>query len=63
LTPRREEMSTTQEHEMMTMKSYFPFRIVWAKIDKDTGAFEVFANSTKHGMNKAVREGHKVWTM
>lgn len=54
-------MSDEQRKEMMTMKSYFPFRIVWSKIDKNTGAFEVFANSTKHGMNKAVREGHLVW--
>ena len=56
-------MNADQEQLMITMKSYFPFRIVWAKIDKDTGVFEVFANVTKHGMNNAIREGHKVWTI
>jgi hypothetical protein len=56
-------MNANQEQQMMTMKSYFPFRIVWGKIDKNTGAFEVFANVTKHAMNKAVRDGHKVWTV
>ena len=57
----RGKMNAKQEQQMMTMKSYFPFQIVWGKLDKNTGVFEVFANTTKHGMNKAVREGHKVW--
>lgn len=54
-------MTDEMKTQMITLKKCFPYRIVWGKLDKDSGEFEVFATPTKHAMNKAVREGHKVW--
>lgn len=45
------------------MKSYFPYRIVFGVVDKDTGEFSVWAKPTKHAMNRLVREGHAVFTL
>lgn len=56
-------MTSEQKQEMMNLKKYFPFRIVWSKINKDTGEFESFADKTKAKMNKAVREGHQVFIL
>jgi hypothetical protein len=52
-----------QANEMARMKAYFPYRIVFGVIDKDTGEFFVYAKPTRHTMNKMVREGHQVFTL
>ncbi len=43
------------------MKNMLPFRIVWAKIDKTSGEFSVWADFTRRRMNHALREGHHVF--
>jgi len=44
-------------------KEYFPFRIVWIKEVSNGTDYEVHAKTTKHGLNKAMREGYKVWVV
>lgn len=56
-------MTPEQKQKMMNLKKYFPFRIVWSRINKDTGEFEVFADKTKARMNRTVREGHQVFIL
>ena len=55
-------MSVTQAQyeELARMKAYYPFRIVFGVIDKDTQEFEVWCKTTMHVPNKKVREGHTV---
>lgn len=51
------------QSQAIRTKDYFPFRIVWIK-ELDNGVdYEVYAKTTKHGLNKAMREGHKVWVV
>jgi hypothetical protein len=51
------------QSQAIRTKDYFPFRIVWIK-EVDNGAdYEVYAKTTKHGLNKAMREGCKVWVV
>ena len=45
------------------VKEYFPFRIVWIKEIDGGKNYEVYAKTTKHGLNKALREGCKVWVV
>lgn len=47
------------EKEMARIKAYFPYRIVFCIGDGEE--FEVFAAVTKHRINKALREGKKVY--
>lgn len=53
--------SEAQVAEMRRVKSYFPYRIVFGVFDKETGEFSVWAKTTKHSMNRLVREGHLVY--
>ena len=57
------ELNAQQVAEMQRMKSYFPYRIVFGVIDKDTGQFEVWAKPTMHAANRLVREGHAVFML
>ena len=56
-------LSEQQVAEMRRMKSYFPYRIVFGVFDKDSGDFFVYSKTTKHTMNRLVREGHAVFTL
>ena len=49
--------------ELQRLKSYFPYRIVWGMIDKETGAWEAIASQTKRHLNKAIRDGHAIFTL
>lgn len=56
-------MTEAQINEMRRVKSYFPFRRVFAVIRKETGKFEVHAMATLARANKLAREGHQVFIM
>lgn len=55
------ELTAEQIAEVTRMKNMLPFRIVWAKIDKTSGEFSVWADFTRRRMNHALREGHHVF--
>jgi hypothetical protein len=50
-------LNKEQEAEMIRLKQYFPYRIVWATSDLETGKFEAHASFDKRQMNKALRDG------
>ena len=54
-------MNKQQTDQLKRVKAYFPFRICFGVVDKDTGEFSMYAKPTKHLMNKLARDGHKVW--
>lgn len=55
-------MNLTPEQiaELARLKDYFPYRIVFAVIYKDTGVFEAWCKTTMHTANRLAREGHQV---
>ena len=55
--------NSDQLAEMQRLKQYFPFRIVWGMFDKVTGEWSTQANSTCHRMNRASRDGHRVFRL
>lgn len=57
-----EETEQKMIMELKKMKKYFPFRIVFAVMLEDN-TFEVYAKTTKHLMNKFVKEGKQVFTI
>lgn len=54
-------LSPTQYNELKRYKQYFPYRIVFGVIDKDTGEFVVYTKTTMHTANRLAREGHAVF--
>lgn len=54
-------LTNTQIAELQRLKSYFPYRVVFGIIDKDTGSFEAQARTTKAAANNAARKGHTVF--
>jgi hypothetical protein len=61
--PEKPVLNESQANEIARMKAYFPYRIVFGVIDKNTGEFFVYAKPTKHTMNKLARDGHQVFTL
>ena len=57
------ELTPAQVSELRRLKAYFPFRIVFGVINKDTGEFEAWAKPTMHAANRLAREGHYVFTL
>ena len=53
-------LTQAQIAELSRLKDYFPYRIVFAVIHKDTGEFEAWCKTTMHIANKLAREGHQV---
>lgn len=51
------QLTQEQTNEIARLKTYFPFRIVWARIHQDGTGFEVFASTTRRQMLKSVRDG------
>jgi hypothetical protein len=51
------ELTEKQIEEMKRVQQYFPFRIVWASVNKETGVFEVQASVNRRALNAAVRSG------
>ncbi len=56
------ELTTGQRQEITSLKSHYPYRIIYGMIDKDTGEFQASAVTTMRIPNKLVREGHTVFT-
>ena len=54
------ELTETRKAELARLKAYFPYRIIYATIDKETGAFSASAALNMRMPNKLVREGHEV---
>lgn len=54
-------MNDKQHAELARLKAYFPYRIVFGVIDKNTGEFFSYCKTTMHAANKLAREGHTVW--
>ena len=59
----RDTLTDTQKNELVRLKQYFPYRIVFGVVDKDSGEFTSYALPTKHLCNKKVREGHSVFVV
>lgn len=53
------EITQKHMHEMDRLKSYFPFRIVFAIVDKD-GSVDIQCRKTMRVANDAARAGKKV---
>lgn len=49
------------EQELLNLKRWRPYMIVWGMYDKDTGEWFMYAKPTKHLMNKKLREGHTIF--
>ena len=60
-TTAREVVSDALAKELVRMKGYFPFRIVWGYVGED-GQAHVFADYTRRKLMKAAREGKLVFT-
>lgn len=51
-----------QKAELIRLKAYFPFRIVFGVLATD-GSFQVYANTDKRIMNKLARQGNQVFQL
>lgn len=56
-------LNNEQAQELRRLKQYFPYRIVFGVLNKDTGEFAAYAKLTKHTANKLAREGHQVFLL
>jgi len=56
-------LTEAQKAEIYRIKSYYPYRIAYGMIDKDTGKFEAHASTSMRIPNKLTREGHLVFTI
>ena len=54
-------MNEQQQAELVRMKQYFPFRIVFGALNPETGEFSVHARKTARPMNEFLRKGWLVW--
>lgn len=55
------EITDVQKAELLRLKAYYPFRIVFGVVDKDTHEFSAYCKTTMHTANKLAREGHAVF--
>lgn len=53
-------LNEQQTAELVRLKAYFPFRIVFGVLKHD-GTFEAYANTDKRIMNKLARQGNAVF--
>lgn len=56
-------LTEKQNAELVRIKGYFPYRIVFGVVRKDTGEFEAYAKTTMHTANRLAREGHAVYVL
>ena len=57
------KLTATQQTELTNLKAHFPYRIIYAQIDKDTGEFFAAAVTNMRIPNKLAREGHLVFVV
>ena len=55
------ELSAQQESEMARLKTYYPYRIIYAMIHKDTKKFSCYAVTSMRIPNKFTRDGHEIF--
>ena len=55
------QLTEEQMRQLQRLKAYFPYRVVFGVLDKDTGAFEARAGRTMAAANNAARKGHLVF--
>lgn len=53
------ELMKKAEQEMIRLKGYFPYRVVWAAINEETGEVITGASATRRHVNAYMRRG---WT-
>ena len=53
-------LTPQQTAELQRIKQWFPHRIVFGVIDKDTREFAVWATPTMHAAKRLACEGHTV---
>ena len=56
-------LTEAQTNELKRLKAYFPYRVVFGVIDKQSGEFSAWAKTTKHAMNSQARKGNKVYEL
>jgi len=56
-------LNEQQIAELQRLKSYFPYRIVWACINAATNEFSAQASYDKRALNKELRAGNHVFTL
>jgi hypothetical protein len=56
-------LTQKQLAELQRIKQYYPYRVVFGVINKDTGEFQTWCKTTKHIANKLAREGHQVFIL
>lgn len=61
--PRADIFTVEQERELRRLKAYFPYRIVWGEIDRNTQAFSCYASLDRRALNKSLRAGNLVATL
>ena len=54
------KLTKAQEAEVARIRSYFPYRIIYAVVDKDTKAFSAHASTDMRTPNRLARAGHIV---
>lgn len=55
------ELSLNQQEELTNLKRHFPFRIVFAAVNSETGEVQFHARNTRRKMNYFLRKGWKVF--
>jgi hypothetical protein len=56
-----DKLTPEQIDQMKRVKSYFPYRIIWSEINKETKEFSCFGSYTKRAMNASARKGNAVF--
>ena len=55
------ELTANQQEEIQRLKRYFPYRLIFTVVDKDTGVWEAHPVQDMRIPNKLTREGHQVY--
>ena len=56
-------LTESQISELKRLKAYYPYRIVFGVIDKQSGEFTTWCKTTKHAMNAQARKGNQVFEL
>lgn len=50
-------------NDMLRLKAYFPYRIIWACYNPKTGEHYAAATKTKHQLNSNLRKGFNCYVL
>ena len=56
-------LTKTQQAQVSQLKQFYPYRIIYIVIDKDTNEFTASAVNSMRIPNKLARDGHTVYTV